>query len=532
MFEGIAKGSKQFWLVYQGLPGVKKFGVAAALAVVVAGFAAILFLTGQPDFQVLYTNLTQTDAAQVVDKLQEKKIPYKLADQGRTVMVPAEQLFETRLSLAGEGLPKGGGVGFEVFDKSQMGATEFVQRINFQRAIQGELARTINQFKEVAYSRVHLVTPKESLFIEEQKHPTAAVVLQLEEGADLNPTQVQAIVNLVSGSVEGLEKDRVSVVDTTGRVLFDQKDQTQLAGLTQTQVDHKQRVEAGLVAKIQSLLDRVVGAGRSIAKVSAEIDFDQEKRVEEEYDPDVSVVRSSQSSEEEQEGQASRPTGSPDDQFKVTPQAGGTGGGSSNYTRTNETVNYEINRINRQVVKAFGGIERLSVAVILDGRYEEKPGADGGEAVRTYVPRSEEELARFASLIKSAVGYSETRGDVVEVSTMPFEAPAAIQEAAPGILDRILTFLRLHGRTLLVILLAGLFFLLVVRPMLKWTGRELKEVVLETTKLPGPEDPLAGELEDLRGKLGPREKAAYLAEKEPEMAIGLVRAWLHEGSKR
>ena len=374
MFQGIAQAFKQFLIVFQSLTLPKKIGVLAALSLVVIGFAGLIILSGQEEYKTLYSNLSETDAALVVGKLQEQKIPYKLAANGSTIQVPAGNLLDTRLSLAAEGVPKGGGIGYEVFDETKMGATEFVQRINYQRAIQGELARTINQFKEVVSSRIHIVTPKETLFIDQQKQPTAAVVLQLKEGRSLSSSQVQAIVNLVSGSVEGLEADKVSVVDTSGRVLYDKRDENQLAGLSQTQTDYKRKYESDLVSKIQALLDRVVGPGKSLAKVSAELDFDQEQRVEEEYDPDGSVVRSSQSSEEEQLGQAVRPVGSPDDQFKVTAQAGGQGGSSSSFTRANETLNYEINKINRQIMKASGGVERISVAVIIDGKYEEVPG--------------------------------------------------------------------------------------------------------------------------------------------------------------
>ncbi|MBW1712971.1 MAG: flagellar M-ring protein FliF [Deltaproteobacteria bacterium] len=528
MFEGVGKALKQFGTVFMNLPTPKKMLVMTALVVVVAGFAGMIFLTGRPDFQVLYSNLSQEDAAQVVDKLKEMRIPYRLAAKGTAIEVPAEQLFETRLSLAGQGLPQGAGIGFEVFDESKVGATEFVQRINYQRAIQGELARTINQFKEVVSSRVHIVTPRERLFIEEQKQPSAAVVLQLKDGAKLSPTQVQAVVNLVAGSVEGLVPERVSLVDTNGRVLYDKKDQSQLAGLTQTQMEHKRKIEADLVAKVQSLLDRVLGGGKSIAKVSVDLDFDREKLVQEEYDPDGAVVRSSQSSEEEQEGIGSRAQGSPDEQFKVTGQtAGGQGGDRSRYSRTNETLNFEINKISRQVVKAAGDIKRLSAAVIIDGRYEEKTGPDG-QPVRTYVDRTEEELARFTSLIRSALGYNEQRGDVVEVSSMPFETVPLEVEPAPSILDRLLTFAQHHARTGLVVLLAALFFFLVARPMLRWSGKELKEALVETKKLPEAEGELAGELEDLRRKMGPRERAALLAEKEPDLAVEVFRSWLHE----
>ena len=530
MFQGIIQAFKQFLVVFQSLTLPKKIGVVAALALVVVGFAGLIILSGQEQYKTLYSNLSEADAALVVSKLQEQKIPYKLSANGSSIQVPENSLLDTRLTMAAEGVPKGGGIGYEVFDETKMGATEFVQRINYQRAIQGELSRTINQFKEILSSRVHIVTPKETLFIDQQKHPTAAVVLQLKEGRNLTSSQVQAIVNLVSGSVEGLEPDRVSVVDTAGRVLYDKKDENQLAGLSQTQTDYKRKLESDLVSKIQTLLDKVVGPGKSLAKVSADVDFDQEQQVVEEYNPDVTAIRSSQSSEEDQQGQAIRPAGSPDDQFKVTAQAGGQGGTSSSFTRTNETLNYEINKVNRQIMKASGGVERLSVAVIIDGKYEEVPAQVGAEPTRKYVPRSEEELARFATLIKSAVGYNETRGDVLEVSSMPFEEPARIVEPPLSLVDRTLQFLSKNARTILVVVLALLFFFMVVRPMIKWSGRELKEALVETKKLEAPEGEERAELEDLRRKGGTRERAELLAEREPDLSIEVIRSWLHESA--
>ncbi len=528
MFQGMSQAFKQFLIVFQSLTLPKKVGVLAALALVIAGFAGLIILSGQEDYKTLYSGLDESDAALVVGKLQELKVPYRLSANGSTIQVPVNSLLDTRLSLAAEGVPRGGGIGYEVFDQTKMGVTEFVQRINYQRAIQGELARTINQFKEVVSSRVHIVTPKDSLFVDQQKQPTAAIVLQLKDGRSLSATQVQAIVNLVSGSIEGLEGDQVSVVDTSGRVLYDKKDENQLAGLSQTQTEYKRKYESDQVVKIQARLDKVVGPGKSMAKVSADLDFDQEQRVEEEYNPDVTVIRSSQSTEEEQQGQAIRPTGSPDDQFKVTAQAGSQGGANSSYTRANETLNYEINKINRQVTKAAGEVKRLSIAVIIDGKYEKVPGQGNAPPTQKYIPRTKEELAGFVSLIKSAVGYDETRGDSLEVSSMPFVETEAVTTPPLSFMDRALDFLSRHGRTILVVVLGLLFFFLVVRPMIKWSGRELQEAMVDTKKLAAPEEGETSELEDLRHKGGPRERAALLAEKEPEMSIDVIRSWLHE----
>lgn len=534
MFEGIGRSLSQFGVVFQQLTPGKKIGVVLALVVVIGGFAGLLAMGSKPTYEVLFSNLSQEDAAQVVEKLREMRIEYELAASGTAVLVPGEAIYETRLALAGEGLPRGGGVGFEIFDQTKIGATEFMQRINYQRALQGELARTIDQFQEVQSSRVHIVTPKESLFIEESKPPSAAVILKLYGAARLSQSKVQAVVNLVASSVEGLEPENITVVDTRGRVLYAASEEGGMTGLSDSQRDYQIQTEEGLVKKIQALLDKVVGPGKSSAKVSAEINFHQEQLVEESYDPDISVIRSSQSAEENQTGVGMVAAGSPDEQFKVTgPTVAGGGGEQSSYSRSSETVNYELNKINRQVVKAAGEIERLSVAVIIDGRYEETEGEDG-QPVKTYLPRTEEELAQFTTLIRSAVGYNEIRGDTVHVSSMPFESLPEVTVPPPALIDTAMGLAKGHGRAVMIVFLVALFFMFVVRPMLRWTGRELKEVMVETAKLPPPsaEGEAAAALIDFKKKIGPKDQAVALAEKEPGLATDLIKSWLHEGEIR
>ncbi len=529
--ESLLNAMKQFLTVFKELPPAKKAGVLAVLALVAASFVGLMVITGQKDYQVLFSRLSSEDAAAVVEKLKERRVPYRLAANGSTVLVPRDDLYETRLVLAGEGVPAGGGVGLEIFDETKIGATEFVQRINYQRALQGELARTINQFKQVESSRVHIVTPRQSLFVEAQKPTTAAVVLKLKGGKGLSQNEVQAIVNLVSSAVEGLSAENVTVVDTAGRVLYDKTRDRDAFGLTDSQLDYQRQLEANLAEKIQTLLAGVVGPGKSIAKVSAKIDFDKESLVEEKYDPDGAVVRSSQSTDETSEGQALRPIGSPDEQFKITAGAAAAGQTQSKFARTTETLNYEINKVNRKIIKASGTIDRLSVAVLIDGRYETKTGPDG-KTVKTYVPRSEEELSRLTALIRSAVGYNEARGDVIEVSSMAFEGVPETPVVEPTIMDTILEYVRAYGKTALGLIVALLFFLFVVRPMIKWSGRELKEAVVEVPKLPVSEEETEAELEDLRRKMSPRAKAQMLVEQEPDMAIEVLKTWLHQTEGR
>lgn len=529
MFEAIARVFSQFGNVFKELSRPKQIGVIGVLLLVVGGFLSIFLVSGSAQYDVLYANLDEKDAAQIVEKLKELRVPYRLAGQGKVITVPPEMVYDARLSLAAEGLPRGGGVGFEIFNEAKIGATEFMQRINYQRALQGELTRTINQFDEVRSSRVHIVVPEETLFISQQRPPTAAVVLDLADGAQLNKSQIRSVVNLVSGAVEGLTQENVTVVDTTGRVLYDKTDESLEVGLSQTQLEAKRKVEADLAAKIQTMMDRVIGPGKTIARVSADVNFNREQLTEEEYDPDSPTIRSSQTTEENQVGSGPKAGGSPDEQFKITAPTTVQGAGQEkyNFSRTNETINYEINKINRKIIKSTGEIQRLSVAVILDGKYTVGQGADGNPT-RTFTPRTDQEMARFTTLIRSAVGFSQARGDVIEVSSMAFEtmAPTLV---ATGMVDRALAIGKSYGTTIVTVLLIILFFLFVVRPMLRWSGRELKEVVVEAEKLPTPEEELAGELEDLRKKAGAREKALAMVGKEPDLALAVIRSWLHEG---
>ncbi|MCX5905780.1 MAG: flagellar basal-body MS-ring/collar protein FliF, partial [Deltaproteobacteria bacterium] len=204
-----------------------------------AGFGSLIFWNQQPDFQVLFSNLTQEDMGEMVGKLKEKKIPYQLSSDGKAILVPRDQVYEIRLTLAGEGLPKGGGVGFEVFDRTNLGATDFVQKLNYQRALQGELARTIRQIKEVEQARVHIVTPRESLFVEDRKKPTASVFVKTRSGMSLGPAQVEGIVHLVASSVEGLDFGSITVVDTSGKILSKRADTSPIGQLTSSQLEYQ-----------------------------------------------------------------------------------------------------------------------------------------------------------------------------------------------------------------------------------------------------------------------------------------------------
>ncbi|MBT3224570.1 MAG: flagellar M-ring protein FliF, partial [Proteobacteria bacterium] len=342
--------------------------IVGMTVVVVGAFLAMILWLNRPDYKVLYSKLQSEDVIRITGMLDASKEKYKLENEGTTILVPEERVYDLRLKVAEEGAIVGSGVGFEIFDEVKVGQTEFVQKINFQRALQGELGRTISEFPAIEKARIHLVLPKKSLFIEEQQQPSASVVLKLVEGKKLDAKEVQAIINLVSMSVEGLDRDRISIADTRGKLLFSPKDDTSLEGLTTTQLEYKVTLQQNLERRIEEMLFPVIGPGRVIAKVNADLDFSHKTIHKEMYDPEGQVVRSEQRSEESTRGQANLEAGSPEPNFRGD---GLTGGLSQQQgSRESRTTNYEITKEEQEIVASLGDIKRLSVAVIVDGTYE------------------------------------------------------------------------------------------------------------------------------------------------------------------
>ena len=275
--------------------------ILIALAGSIAGLVAVGLWTQQPDMQVLFSNLAPDDAGAIVDKLKDSKVPYETSGGGTTILVPSAQVHDLRLELAGQGLPHGGGVGFEIFDRSTLGMSEFVQKLNYRRALQGELARMIAQMPEVERARVHLAMPERRLFATEQDRARASVVLSLRGGQMLAKAQVQGIVHLVSSSVEGLQARDVTVVDGHGQLLSNaSNDET--AGLTGSQLEYQRTVEKDIETRIQSMLERIVGTNKAVVRVSSQLDFRKVETTEERFDPNGQVVRSEQRGQEKATG--------------------------------------------------------------------------------------------------------------------------------------------------------------------------------------------------------------------------------------
>ncbi len=537
---------------YQALPAMQRLLVMAALGAGVLALVFWGFLGTNSDYGVLFSNLAQDDAGAIASKLKSKKVNYRLEAGGGTILVPRADVYEMRLYLAGEGMPKGGGVGFEIFDRQGLGTTDFVQRLNYQRALQGELARTICGMPEVAEARVHIVTPKESLFVEEQKKASAAVAVKLRQGRGLSPAQIDGIINLVSSAVPDLHASQVTVVDLNGRILSKPQDSLTPGGLSTAQMTFQRQAEESLERKVQSLFDQVLGSRKSIVRVSADLDFQKIDTREESFAPNKELIRSEQKTME-RSTRGTEASGNPDSRAELgrgTINAPPPGKGpppltapvaaappqSSGSERQSELKNYEINRVLRQVVEQPGKIKRLSVAVVVDGTYKGKGNA--------FSPRPPEEMRQYASLAKKAIGFSVDRGDQFEISSAPLaqQAPEGVVAAGSGgnWRDTVMDSLKIGVMVLLA--LAALMFMLKKRPVA--SRRPLLEgpsaapglgaYERQATALPtgtGAEMALSGPGGPpplLPDAVDGKEKIVQLINTYPDRAVEVLRLWLHE----
>ncbi len=512
-------------------------------ALILAGLVSAFLWVNQPEYQVLFSGLAQRDASQVVNKLKDLKVPYRLEADGTLIRVPQENVYEARLALAGDGLPRGSGIGFEVFNKVEMGTTDFVQKINYQRALQGELARTIASFAEITEARVHIVMPRDSLFVEEEKKPSAAVVVALANGKSLSPSQIAGIVHLVASSVPDLSDDRITLVDTKGNLIFRKQADTPdfAAGLTAGQMDHQRNYEKAMRGKVQSMLEEVLGQGRAVVRVAADLDFTRITTTEDLFNPDQVVVRSETKTNESGKNAGQGPTGSPDQRFNLAQRnatPGAEAGGGSETSRESETTNFEISRTQKQITQAGGNLKRMTVAVVVDGPYKEE-GAPGGPVNRVFNPRSAEEMRQLTELVRRAVGYNEQRGDEVTVANVPFAlASDSLAPAAKGWQD----YLKEYGKPALNLILGLLFILLVARPLIKMLAARMAPAPAMAgagagragRRAFGGEELTAGEagemalLEETPRKVTTRDQVVALTSQDPDRATAVLRAWIRE----
>jgi flagellar M-ring protein FliF len=449
-------------------PLTRKIALAVVTALTLGLFALIIVQARTADYQMLYGNLAETDAAAVVDWLKGQNVPYQLANNGRTVLIPAKNVHETRLSLAALGLPQGGGVGFEIFDKQSFALTDFVQKVNYSRALQGELSRTIASLGPVETARVHLALPEKRLFKDQQKSATASVIIKLSPGKRLNEAQIQGIVHLVSSSIEGLEPAHVTVIDQNGTVLSRIGDKGMAGGLSPDMLEFQMQVEQRLEERAQALLDKSLGAKNAMVRVSANLDFARTEKTEETFDPEEPVVRSEQVSDEKSGSEITG--GVPGVQSNLEGPSNQTAGATPPTSRSQRTTNFEISKVVSKTINPIGTISKLSVSVLVA---DKTIPAKDKEPAKTE-PRTASELKALETMVASALGLDTSRGDKIEVTSLPFLAAAEQAEAeamADSQLYRYMPFIR-YG----LLLLGGLLlYFFMIRPLMKTLQKDVTQ---------------------------------------------------------
>lgn len=474
------------------LESLKNLGPGRLIMMLVTFFGLIIFFvfiavrSSAPSLSLLYGNLNVADATEIAAKLDNAKVPYSLSDDGTKISVPHKDIAKARMLLAAEGLPHKGNLGYELFDQKQsFGETSFKQNITALRALEGELSRTIGTIDNIRAARVHLVLPQRELFSRERQPASASVFINLRNANGLSTEQVSAIQHLVASAVPQLKPGNVAIIDQNGSLLARGEDAEQQQGGAARSADElRQKYETRLTRSIEDMVGRIVGYGKVRTTVAAVMNFDTLSRNSESYNPDGQVVRSVQSvTEENADGATGEGTVSVQNNLPGLPGGAGASGGSKS-NRTEETTNYEITKTVENLVRESGQVEKLSVSVLIDGSYEpdasvQKPkdAKEDWQAPKKYVPRTADELQKIAALVKSAVGYDESRGDKVEVVNMQF-ADTDIFDVLPVADDTIMGFPKSaildKAETVILAILAILIIVLVLRPLAMHFGAAVR----------------------------------------------------------
>ncbi len=541
----------------QTLRGLGAIRLAAMGAV---GLALVLFFVfmssrlSATDNAILFGNLDPADSSKIVGKLETMGVPYEMKAEGRQIWVPSDKVLRLRMNMAEEGLPSGGSMGYELFDRADtLGSTNFVQNVNLIRALEGELGRTIRSIGAIAEARVHLVMPKRELFSRTEREPTASVLIRARGTERLNKAQVRAIQHLVAAAVPGLSPTRISVIDSRGELLArgSGSDGQGAAAGGESADDARRAYEDRMTRIIEELLENSVGAGKVRAEVTADMDFDRITTNSESYDPNGQVVRSTQSVEETSNDSDSKSKPAvtvrnnlPD----ANAQQGGSGNNKSESatSRTEETVNYEISKTVKSHVREVGTLKRVSVAVLVDGTYSMQNGKP------VYQPRSPEEIENLAKLVRSAVGYDDKRGDKVELINMQFAAGPREDEKIEAPLFGLTKADYFRIAELLVLaVVAILVLLLVIRPIVQRTlealpsalSREHERALLADQSVGAPaltgpagtgtDQSQEDEMIDVaqvegRVRASTIKKIGEIVEHHPEETVSILREWLYQ----
>jgi flagellar M-ring protein FliF len=523
------------------LPASKKTGLMVAAAAVIALIAGIWLWSQTPDYRVLYSNLSEQDGGTIIDTLQKMEVPYRFSENGSSILIPANQVHEVRLNLAGQGLPKGSTPGFEILENHQFGSSQFLEQVNYQRALEGELARSIQSLSAVQKARVHLAIAKPTVFARERQLPSVSVLLNLYPGRILNTEQVNAIIHLVASSIPNLPVKNVTVVDQQGNLLSGQKDDILETGLNPGQLQYVQNMEQNFVQRIETILTPVTGQDNVRAQVTADIDFSRVERAEETYRPnnnpaESAAVRSRQQSESITISQpdggipgalSNRPPApaqapideeQTEDQQDVTPTD----------TRKESTTNYEVDKTVSHIKQSIGQINRLSAAVVIN--YQTTMDKAGNPISE---PLPDEEIEKITALVKQAIGFNEARGDTLTITNSQFRLKEEALAELPFWKDPDTVLLAKDISKQLLIAAIVLFFLQkIFRPFVKnllppppapvpaLTADESAEedkTEIETIKIVTLEQNL--------------EKARLLAINEPAIVANVVKEWMSSNER-
>lgn len=526
-FRNMSEKIGGFW---GSLTPVKRIGLIAVITVVFGALLSLLFIKDAKEMAYLYPNLSEQDNNEIVAELRKQRVTNFIMDD-KGIQVPADQVIPLRLKLAEEGMPTRGMIGWEKFDDQDFTRTEFEQNINKLRAIQGELARTISSLDGITSARVHIVIPKKSLFQEDDQEPTAAIYIKHTRGKEPNARQVKAIAHLVSRSVEGLNPEKVTIINQEGKMLTKVESDDPTTKMTQEMLTYRRTVEAELGAKIKSLVGRVVGQDRVDAKVDVEVDFTQEEQNISDIDPDRVVVLSSNTTNQEMAGSGLNPTGVPGAKSNVPGEQEelAVNSNSTKTKRASERVNYEISKTNRHKILPVGSIKRISAAVIVDG--SQIYPADG--SMPEFIPRSAEEMKKIEDLVRSAIGFKDNR-DEVKVHNMMFELAPTQVEAIKEKKQENRRYISTLVVSCVIALALVFFFAFIVRPYFRWLShdpeRKQKEEIVEEFK----PDLEMGSIQNVQvkedvpfEKLTPQEQILYLAKHEPARTTEALRILLN-----
>jgi flagellar M-ring protein FliF len=516
--------------------GMLVLGLAALAAVV----AATWLWSATPTWRVLFSNLSDRDGGAIIAQLSQMNIAYKTADGG-TILVPHDKVHDARLKLASAGLPKGSVVGFEIMEAQKFGVTQFQEQVNYQRALEGELARSMQSLAPVANARVHLALPKQSGFLRDKQPPTASVLVQLHPGKGLDRAQVAGIVHLVSSSVPELAPKNVSVVDQHGNLLAAERGGS--AALDAQQLDYVAQIEANTIKRIEDILEPIVGRGNVRAQVTADVDFSQVENVAETYGPnqatDKASIRSQSSNESSTPGPGT-PQGVPgalSNQPPVPPTApingqaaplaaNQSGAAAGNSSRREAVTNFEVDKTVRHVRQASGQVRRLTAAVVLNYRAA-RPAAAGAPAEAAAL--SEKELQNVTALVREAMGFNPQRGDSLNVVNAPFSRPelGPVEVVPVWKQPDVVALAKEAGKALLFLLLTLIVVFGVVRPAL----RSIALRPVQPPSTPGDSTPALPPTHESAAQMSPLDQMRQLAKNDPATVANVVRAWVGSEAK-